>query len=1837
MAKRKRGKNDPELDDSEFEIDNSTEEPSASDTHFSESQEIIDEDLELGGDLDEDFETEDDALLDNLETGDNDPYKTKLLGEGNKTLEIETEKFSPSASGSSTMEVDSTQLVDHIDEDFELGSDVDEDLELGSDDVDDSSPDAKDPYKTKTFGDDSKTLVLDLEGQPDSSLVNPSAKTVDDIEPGEKTLIIGDDFELGSGSSEVFDSSVDEDFKLGSDLDEDIELGSDEDGESGSQPVLAKTMIVDEGTLLSNEFDNSIDETGELEAIGISSRGWGKQDSNINNMSSIESPLRSKRPVVQPKLNDRLVVADGERKIEGNPDYRVISFLGAGAMGEVYVARQTSVDRDVAFKKQILKKGKSRRKLIRDRNKFLFEAQVTANLDHPNIVAIHDMGRDQSGDVFYCMELVRGKPWEDVIAGMTLEENLEVLLKVIDGVAYAHSKNTIHRDLKPENTMLGNFGEVLIMDWGLGVNLDHGPPQSMGGTPAFMAPEMAQREIEYVGKHSDIYLLGAILFLIVTGEAPHIGEDAWKCLDNARENNIVDTSSFERTIDKRLLAIALKAMATEPEDRYANPEQLRTAIENYQSNQLSIKLAERSEQELNSAMKNSDYELFSKSMFGFREALSLWKENAVAESGLQRSKMEYAECALQKQDFELGMSLLDPNAPDEATLHQKLRKGANAAQQRRRWVWIAITASVLLLGALVITSTLNARSQKLNAENLAVAVKLEKQAKLEAESATKKAESEKRRAEEQKNRAENERMKATKAQKKAEQLAIAEEAERRRAEDLAVKEKEARETAEQLAVKEKDAREKADELRLKEFEARRTAERATEEKEAQRLTAIKLAGQLQVSEKSARQRLFQSNIGLIDGYIRDNQIDQAIDTLKSTRRNDSRFVNWEWNRLYHLCHTEVKSESLDGVTAIDQSDAGLVSLVSSMGKAKFWNPGQKRDANEVQIASGKAIATAISRNGLWAAVGTADAKRKLTIWNTSTGEMVANLSDQIDASLVSCLAFSNSGSQLAVGDSARIITLFTGDGASWTDGRKLRFHSRRPVDLDFNIDGSRLVSVSNAGLSIVWDTVTGKPVSAYDHDSQFHAVKFVPRQKGLVACAANDREVVFWNSAISNSPSVWQELDSEQLKAAKSSGFVDSLVAHESIVNDLDFSKDGKTMITCGDDRTIAVWKVLDRTLVNRFRGHVNAVLACSLAQNGNSAVSASADGEVRAWRFDEYEDQRKFTSRTSLPLNCIEFNADASQFLTGDDDGSIRVWNCAKADQADSKFEFDPGLGRKALYLPESGRIVTSSPGNVFVWQKRKLMHKTSDVGTAGIVATSKNEQIMITGGDENHPTLVWDLESGQRIATLLEGNSRNRVTAMAISPDDQYLALGTGLVEGIVSVYDLNTFELVDEFEEHRGWITDLTFSPTSNEFLSADSVEGYVNAWIVEENRVRRQKKIDGIGGSYIRIAYSENGKLFVTSTNTETSKSEIQVWDNQTKTPLTKVQLARPVDFVSMIRNEVVFRLTNGKAYRWKHADGIRNMRHAPMYSNASYPTALNGWSKLPGDKSLVYGDGFVRIIDVRDEASKGSQSIANIYDSAGNPGPCISALFANDEKQIVALYLDGAVRFWDRESNAIVYVIQSASSTATGIAIDPKNSRRLATCDTEGVVRCIDCETREVLAKVETQSKPNSIKWHGEDSVLVSDTDSLLLVNLKTKEEWRFDGVPDSISDIDCSASGSVVVGVGSSRADESRVYLWQFLEGEWQQNPIVFGSQVLSVRVSPDGKRVFSGDASGAITVWYIPDPGSSDPPRKLISLLGHEKEVSSIALSKDGSEVASSSKDGAAILWLSADSKEKR
>ena len=238
---------------------------------------------------------------------------------------------------------------------------------------------------------------------------------------------------------------------------------------------------------------------------------------------------------------------------------------------------------------------------------FVEEAQITGQLDHPNIVPVHDIEMDEQGlPTRFTMKLVRGQTLETLArerggiappAAERSEELLQVFLRVCDAVAFAHSRGVIHRDLKPSNVMVGTHGQVYVMDWGIAIlrdaarladssalpRIQHSGdtvPETAGsltGTPSFMAPEQALGNVQEIDERTDVYGLGGILYYLLTLHPPHDGEDAEDSLRLARAGSVPRPDDC--ALPPALCGIAMRALSERPADRHASVIELKRDVE----------------------------------------------------------------------------------------------------------------------------------------------------------------------------------------------------------------------------------------------------------------------------------------------------------------------------------------------------------------------------------------------------------------------------------------------------------------------------------------------------------------------------------------------------------------------------------------------------------------------------------------------------------------------------------------------------------------------------------------------------------------------------------------------------------------------------------------------------------------------------------------------------------------------------------------------------------------------------------------------------------------------------------------------------------------------------------------------------------------------------------------------------------------------------------------------------------------------------------------------------------------------------------------------------------
>ncbi len=308
-------------------------------------------------------------------------------------------------------------------------------------------------------------------------------------------------------------------------------------------------------------------------------------------------------PTLPPRFTSR---ADPDHPRGHMGRYALGEALGEGGMGVVTEALDTELRRPVALKTLADPDGAGRAQLAR----FVAEARITSQLDHPNIVPVHDLGVAEDGQLYFVMKRVNGRSLKEILADLRAGDPealaawpprrlLNAFLKVCEAVAYAHGRGVIHRDLKPANIMLGEYGEVVVMDWGIARVLDGSEEQvvrdggldelavsrtmdgAIIGTPGWMAPEQARGALDELDSRSDVWSLGAILYAVLTFRPPYEEKNPMRLLYESAKGPPEDPRERapEFAIDPDVARLCLAALAIDKEDRPRNAGALASELE----------------------------------------------------------------------------------------------------------------------------------------------------------------------------------------------------------------------------------------------------------------------------------------------------------------------------------------------------------------------------------------------------------------------------------------------------------------------------------------------------------------------------------------------------------------------------------------------------------------------------------------------------------------------------------------------------------------------------------------------------------------------------------------------------------------------------------------------------------------------------------------------------------------------------------------------------------------------------------------------------------------------------------------------------------------------------------------------------------------------------------------------------------------------------------------------------------------------------------------------------------------------------------------------------------
>jgi WD40 repeat protein/serine/threonine protein kinase len=1561
----------------------------------------------------------------------------------------------------------------------------------------------------------------------------------------------------------------------------------------------------------------------------------------------------------------RFVVQPRGAKSAETIDYTLLAGPYMGGMGKVYRAQQGSLRRDVAIK-QI---RDDMRSLADERGKFVSEAIITGELEHPNIIPIHELGlvkkdgaearqdSDKDVDFFYTMKFADGDDWKDVLPKpkgvaddgkpkLSQAENIDVLIKVCDAISYAHSRDIIHRDLKPANIRLGKFGEVWVMDWGLAARLTSPEGFPPAGTPMYMAPEMAIEFLQFsrnqivrqlatggsssqaaqspVGKHSDVYLLGALLFQIVTRRAPHTGRTGKECLLNAAKNELVPTD-----VKGELLDIALKALATDPADRYATVAEFKEALRNYQKHVESISLADQADADARAAEDLSIdgklhakevYDLFSSARYGFRNALKIWEQNTRARERLAETELQFAETAYANDDYDLALSLLDPDNPEQLPLYERVLQSAHERQERdRKLKRLRQTLFAVVTLAFVVTSVLLAFWKNEYDENVRLY-------------------------------GTNEQLKETKAVLELDVTALR----------TTVK---SADEAKQIAERAKDDAEKA--ARTSRQQAADAAQEAT--LADQRATAADV-----ISKRSAYRAAFQSALaGLLDSGPK-----KSWDLLRTIPPPPDGEIDWEWHRLVRLAKWERSAERIGSgsppVHLISCTADGrrLVTGANIGGNAvlQVWDvlDGNLQLLRTYANVNAEVNAVAISGDGRWVAAGLRSAGIGVAIWDVQSGS-----NDPMRGSgnrTFNAVAFRpNAAPALLAGDSAGNVGLWIPKNGELEASRSFNGQVWGAVQsVAFSKDGKY---IATAG---VGERINVYPLNNSDHKGwriqlelgvsapAVAAIAFHPLDSSKIVCGCNDG--FFYQC-------MWSPNDEEQRRLGDWSGARPiPLQRHSAAIRDLAFTDDGTTLVTCGDDQLVTFWDIEQdgevmsaRQRVSR-RIHDAPVASCAISGDGRFAFSADTGGVAYRWDLatvDDFVTVPPARGGDGIPIRPIRSatispssGPDRPRVVVGDGAGFARV---VESSQSKASYELYVGhrdhsrMIARFIARPQP-RIITRTPdGTICSWnlhtgalEANVQLFDQPGIEGANVFTSSPDGRYVVGVANKNAEggvlsAAIWDTANYQRHPLQI---TNHLITSLAlarqVSGTQPQLLVGQRF--GQLLLWDGTWRELVTPLAQpHRGTLSAIAvdgekYAYVADLGLTVDA-DKTISKWSLRDSKptfTNSAYQLPSAGNvAEIRLRLSQDGRMLGVAQADDIGRIVgLQVLNTRELQPVVAaendyaVRSANLLDVAISADGQVMLGIAGGnelKAWNsqtraWqlhptaKRLQAIMSELHRRMAAND-----LKRVEFIDDARLLAFGDGVALVWDLNSgRVLHRIQSRAPIEAAAIVPG---------QHDQVATISTDGRYCRWQRPAASSNYeIIDQQFLTQLGYvraAASPDGTQALVAITEPGensALAFVDLATGARSAVTALAGEAHAMTWarNGQRVAVAysgANETRVAVIDCGTRQP-----IVDIVLETSKPAACLALDDDGKRIAIGGENSVHFAAEPDWNagQPSHPLGHEVSAIAFSKGGRRLVVGSKSGEIMLWALETSGDSGL-RAVMPLAGHDAEITQLRFSKFG------------------------
>lgn len=1009
-----------------------------------------------------------------------------------------------------------------------------------------------------------------------------------------------------------------------------------------------------------------------------------------------------------------------------------------GGMGKIYVVYDRFLARRIALKEllplapvsssasTVQVKGPGPEPLARQRRaRFLYEARITGQLEHPSIVPVYELGTREDGTLYYTMRLVKGKSLRQAIrAAGTLEGRLRHLshfISLCQAIAFAHSRGVIHRDIKPGNVMVGEYGETIVIDWGLARMRPTGDATtdtSAGdveidlikeaeadvvaiGTPAYMPPEQARGEVSAIDERSDVYSLGAVLYELLSGSAPYSDPTPASALNKLLTEPPAPLESLCADVPEELAAICRRAMEREPAARYQSARELAADIEHFQAGRLV------------GAYRYSPTELFSHFVRRFKAPIAVGalglaslavmgsvayiqvqeeRNRAIQESvrALEAERVAEDARAAAEQEFYLAAIASSRQLIRDSQFERAAILLDKCADRYRHWEW----------GYLMYLCNRDQRSYLAHTPETAWSLDMAP----------------------------------------AKGLAIS-------------------------AGFDSTARGWSLETGTADF-VYRSPNGAVIEAAAHPTRPL-----VACAEEKGFVTLYDYDALAVLASWRVNQdgdvncVQFSPDGTRLVTGDDQGYIRvWEVGTRAPLLEIapvnrgiEALAYSPDGTLIAAANRSEVVTVFDAQTGAPRWT---------LSGHTGRVTSLAFSPDGALLASGSRD--QSAILWSMEDGSPRQQLTGH--GAAIWCLDFSPDGTWLATGSSDLSIRLW--ETSTWTVARTYRGHLRQIYCLSFSPDGRRLFSADDLGQMKEWDVSTGLNLedrwTLRGHTGPINNLDYSPDGALLVTAAG------FWETHDDTTARLWH---------AEHGTPAGVLTGHTGAVRHAIFHPRGEVVATSSMDGTVRLWEPgtgreiralgpfeggvnvsefnpvnPDQLLIGTRSGHLaladwrsgailaqwlehdGEVLSLSFSPNGQWFASASGDDTVHVLSAESRE-QLAVLQHNEARIPAVAFSPDGHWLATGGHDWRIKLWRPGSWELAHELTGHTQGLYGLA-FSPDSRRLLSSaSDGISILWDLVNFREVIQIDGWVGAFRPdSEDIATGMTNGDTYvYPALSW------------------------------------------------------------------------------------------------------------------------------------------------------------------------------------------------------------------------------------------------------------------------------------------------------------------------------------------------------------------------------------------------------------------------------------------------------------------------------------------------------------------